>query len=496
MVKFICQRNIRFNSKFTTKNKIEKFELNNITATKDTNIYYIISKLKKECLSNNFEYKINSIYRKNQISKNIPFRTKKKENLLLLNLILYLIILINPILSRFIILIQIKDTFTQDKEKIINIKHIKKPDEIELNGSRMENTYYECDDDYLYIKRDNSNYKSNNNIVKLIWNKIKPDDTSENRRILKGNNLNSKNMISFNSSLSNYLNDQNLTAKNQANKNNSLSSLFNKKRNLPLSNLVEMGSIPINTQNLIPFNPEEIDTTEATEEIIISELNGESMFKSCTFIDSVDFSYFDMSIITNMAHMFEDSSVISISGFNPINTEDVSYLFSNCISLSSIDYKNIINSSPVNDKIKKMEYMYYNCQNIKEINFSIYNTNNVVDMSYMFAECTTLTSLTGTNNFRTPEVKNMNYMFHNCKDLKTLPLIEKFESTSLLYMSYMFSGCDNLESLLFTNFIVSQLIDMSYSFSKCSSLKTVELSSLDFSKVENMKYLFFLIAKA
>ena len=234
MVKFIFQGNIKSNFIFSTIKKQEKFELNKNNATIDTNLCYKLSKFKKEYLSNKLDYKKNSIYRKNQISKNISFNTRKKENFLLLNLILYLIILINPILSSFTILIDLKNTFTNPREKIINIKHIKQPDTIELNGNDMELGDFEYDNDgYLYINSGCSYYNSDNNKLKLVWEKIKPDDTSENRRILKGKIFNLKNSISYNSSVLNNLNPPNSIEKNSTNKNN-------KRRNLPPSNLVEM----------------------------------------------------------------------------------------------------------------------------------------------------------------------------------------------------------------------------------------------------------------
>ena len=35
-----------------------------------------------------------------------------------------------------------------------------------------------------------------------------------------------------------------------------------------------------------------------------------------------------------------------------------------------------------------MSYMFYECKSLKELNLSNFNTNNVINMNYMFARCT------------------------------------------------------------------------------------------------------------
>ncbi len=48
--------------------------------------------------------------------------------------------------------------------------------------------------------------------------------------------------------------------------------------------------------------------------------------------------------------------------------------------------------------------------------FIYFTTNNIKDMSFMFYECSSLTSL-NLSNFNTNKVNNMSYMFYNCSSL-------------------------------------------------------------------------------
>ena len=58
-------------------------------------------------------------------------------------------------------------------------------------------------------------------------------------------------------------------------------------------------------------------------------------------------------------------------------------------------------------------------KSLLEMNYC--NTSNVTDISWMFSNCTSLTSL-DLSNFDTSKVTNMSYMFYGCKKLTSLDL--------------------------------------------------------------------------
>ena len=63
--------------------------------------------------------------------------------------------------------------------------------------------------------------------------------------------------------------------------------------------------------------------------------------------------------------------------------------------------------------------LFYGCKDIKEIDFSNFDTSNVIYMRYMFNECSSLTSL-DLSNFDTSKVTDTQFMFYFCSSLKDL----------------------------------------------------------------------------
>jgi len=77
--------------------------------------------------------------------------------------------------------------------------------------------------------------------------------------------------------------------------------------------------------------------------------------------------------------------------------------------------------------LTNMSGMFYNCNSLKELNLSSFNTNQVTDMSYMFSVCSSLKEL-NLSSFNTNQVTNMYSMFDSinksckikCKDEKIM----------------------------------------------------------------------------
>ncbi|MCD7950140.1 MAG: DUF285 domain-containing protein, partial [Erysipelotrichaceae bacterium] len=70
---------------------------------------------------------------------------------------------------------------------------------------------------------------------------------------------------------------------------------------------------------------------------------------------------------------------------NP-NSSKLFYDFKNC---TSIDFNDCFYTSNVTTMIE----MFYNCQELTELDLSSFDTSNVSDMSYMFYRCRSLTEL-------------------------------------------------------------------------------------------------------
>ena len=96
---------------------------------------------------------------------------------------------------------------------------------------------------------------------------------------------------------------------------------------------------------------------------------------------------------------------------------------------------------------------------------------NLIDMSYMFCECTSLISLDGISDLNTENVTNMSYMFYHCSSLESLDGISDLNTEKVTNMSSMFYQCSSLSTLDgISNWKTENVIDMSYMFYECSSL--------------------------
>ena len=176
----------------------------------------------------------------------------------------------------------------------------------------------------------------------------------------------------------------------------------------------------------------------------------------------------------------------TIKDLKYLNTEQVtnmSYMFSDCSALTSLDLSNFNTA-----KVRDMSYMFYRCSALSSLDLSNFNTAIVTNMSYMFSDCSTLSSL-DLSNFNTAIVTNMSYMFNGCSALSSLDL-SNFNTAIVTNMSYMFFNCPNLSSLDLSNFNTAIVSDMSLMFGGCSVLSSLDLSNFYTKEVRDMSYMF------
>ena len=176
----------------------------------------------------------------------------------------------------------------------------------------------------------------------------------------------------------------------------------------------------------------------------------------------------------------------TIKDLKYLNTEQVtnmSYMFSDCSALTSLDLSNFNTA-----KVRDMSYMFYRCSALSSLDLSNFNTAIVTKMSYMFSDCSTLSSL-DLSNFNTAIVTNMSYMFFNCPNLSSLDL-SNFNTAIVSDMSLMFGGCSVLSSLDLINFNTGNVTNMYGMFSNCQNLSSLDLTSFNTANVTNMDYMF------
>ena len=82
--------------------------------------------------------------------------------------------------------------------------------------------------------------------------------------------------------------------------------------------------------------------------------------------------------------------------------------------------------------------MFENYVKLENINLGTFETGSVLDMSYMFSNCSVLTELYCQNSsFNTINVNDMSYMFYKCSFLRNLNF-PNFDNRNAINMDSMF----------------------------------------------------------
>ena len=138
--------------------------------------------------------------------------------------------------------------------------------------------------------------------------------------------------------------------------------------------------------------------------------------------------------------------------------------------------------------------MFSLCSDMTEISFSpLFNNIEISSMNYMFAQCSSLTSIDFTN-FRVKNVKSLDGMFSSCSSLKNIN-ISKIDISKVTSMNGMFYQCKKLEKIEFPNIKTKELKNMGEMFISCESLKSLDLSNFDTKQVTSFIF-HFMAAKA
>ena len=175
--------------------------------------------------------------------------------------------------------------------------------------------------------------------------------------------------------------------------------------------------------------------------------------------------------------------IVILTDFKSETFTDLSYMFYNCKSLTSLDFQ-LFNTQNVTD----LNSMFYECHSLSSLDLSSFNTENVTNMQFMFYNCISL-KLLNLNSFNTENVNNMEAMFFYCRSLTTIDL-SSFNTQNVISMAGMFERCSSLASLDLTSFNTQNVQSMARMFSKCSSLTTINLSSFNTQNVVDMLFMF------
>ena len=169
----------------------------------------------------------------------------------------------------------------------------------------------------------------------------------------------------------------------------------------------------------------------------------------------------DTSLITSMYQTFSSSRYLT------------------AVDVSEWDTSNVTN----------MSYMFYNCTQLSSAgSFKNFNTSNVTDMSYMF-RATVIPTL-DLSSFDTTNVTNMSYMINNCTQTTSIN-VSSFNTENVTTMENMFGNCISLTELNLSNFITSKVTKFSQMFSGCTALQKLDIRNFTFEKMNSNGSMFY-----
>ena len=150
--------------------------------------------------------------------------------------------------------------------------------------------------------------------------------------------------------------------------------------------------------------------------------------------------------------------------------QDASYMFSEYECVTEINGLDNL----FTNKVENMSYMFSGCYSLQSLDLSGFNTENVTNMDSMFSGCSNLQEL-NLSSFNTEKVTNMTSMFFCCNSLSSLDLAN-FNTDNVMEMSSMFGVCGNIEALDLSSFNTEQVIGMSCMFIECRKLAKLTLN--------------------
>ena len=162
----------------------------------------------------------------------------------------------------------------------------------------------------------------------------------------------------------------------------------------------------------------------------------------------------------NLFNGYKGTSVNDLISYNDTsNVTNMSNMFYNCSSLTSIPQLDTSN-------VTNMTQMFYNCSKLTSI--PQLDTRNATYMAQMFYNCSKLTSI---QQLDTRNATDMTEMFYNCSSLTS---ISQLNTSKVNNINYLFYGCSSLTSI--PQLDTSKVNDISYMFRNCYKLQTIDLT--------------------
>ncbi|KRK63590.1 hypothetical protein FC72_GL001287 [Companilactobacillus tucceti DSM 20183] len=203
----------------------------------------------------------------------------------------------------------------------------------------------------------------------------------------------------------------------------------------------------------------------------------------------------DTSDVTDFNHFLYQSSIqsIDLSKLNTSNATNLSYMLANCSSLTDVKFKDDSGNVMDTSKVKNFVGMFDTDASLKSLDLTGLDTSSATTMMAMFESDPKLTFL-DVSGFDTSKVTDMQAMFcydgYNSTDGINIKGLDKFDTSKVTNMYGMFENADfNVEDL--KSWDTSKVEDISEMFSNSGLSGKVELPSFNGASLKYMSRLFY-----
>mgnify|MGYP002677766924 CR=1 FL=1 len=204
----------------------------------------------------------------------------------------------------------------------------------------------------------------------------------------------------------------------------------------------------------------------STQTLTFKKYEGETLPENSAWVE-------DKQTVTDINNNLGNGTIVHIvfdKSFSTYTPTSLYKFFANLTKLKTITGLEYLNT----EKVTNMSYMFFNCSSLTSLDVTHFNTENVTNMNRMFGYCSSLTSLDVTH-FNTAKVTNMNSMFECCSSLTSLD-VTYFNTANVTGMNNMFYSCSALTTIYASDNFVTDKVEYSYNmFYDCTSLKGTTL---------------------
>lgn len=148
---------------------------------------------------------------------------------------------------------------------------------------------------------------------------------------------------------------------------------------------------------------------------------------------------FSGTSLNSLFYMFSGLTTINgLENLNTANVQDIRYMFARCSSLTSLDLSSVKTAS-----VTTMSQMFIGCSKLTSLDLSSWNTENVETTTGLFTDCSELTTV-DLSGWNTANVLNTASMFYNCPKLENIYVGDGWSTAAVTNSNIMFKGCTKL----------------------------------------------------